>query len=148
MNIYNMIKCVTGVGLTFISTSVLASPYDGSSVLFGCFINGKVNKEVTVLRNDKEVTYMFGKSDPTGENGVEPEIKLTKNIKELNKSWNYSRAEGVSLHTLNIPNKDYVYSISYLDNGKDQSGEVTVIKSGKQIALIECNDVWEQHLDN
>lgn len=81
----------------------MASPYRDSDVLFGCVIKGKTTKEVAVLRNKNEVTYIFGKSDINGSCGVIPEITLVKNVSQLSQAWNYSRAEGVSIHTLNIP---------------------------------------------
>jgi hypothetical protein len=62
--------------------------------LFGCFIKGKTTKEVAVLRNNNEVTYLFGKSDINGGGGVIPEITLVKNVSQLSQAWNYSRAEG------------------------------------------------------
>jgi len=77
---------------------------------------------------------------------VIPEITLVKNVSQLSQAWNYSRAEGVSIHTLNIPENEYTYSVSYIDDGKNTDGEITVLKQGKEISTIKCDDVWEQHL--
>ncbi|HFV5779998.1 TPA: hypothetical protein ACH9UB_004925, partial [Escherichia coli] len=71
---------------------------------------------------------------------------LVKNVSQLSQAWNYSRAEGVSIHTLNISENDYTYSVSYIDDGKNTDGEITVLKQGKEISTIKCDDVWEQHL--
>jgi hypothetical protein len=87
---------------------------------------------VAVLRNNNEVTYLFGKSDINGGGGVIPEITLVKNVSQLSQAWNYSRAEGVSIHTLNIPENEYTYSVSYIDDGKNTDGEITVLKQGKK----------------
>lgn len=97
------------------------------------------------MRNDNDVTYLFGKSD-INEGGVIPETTLVKNVSQLSQAWNYSRAEGVSIHTLNIPENEYTYSVSYIDDGKNTDGEITVLKQGKEISTIKCDDVWEQHL--
>ncbi|QLS53418.1 hypothetical protein HV314_04310 [Citrobacter sp. RHBSTW-00887] len=146
MKFLNGIKYVTALGVVTISCSVIASPYGDSDVLFGCFIKGKTTKEVAVLRNNNEITYLFGKSDINGGGGVIPEITLVKNVSQLSQSWNYSRAEGVSIHTLNIPENEYTYSISYIDDGKNTDGEITILKQGKEISTIKCDDIWEQHL--
>ena len=114
----NGIKYVTALGVITISCSVMASPYGDSDILFGCVIKGKTTKEVAVLRNNNEVTYLFGKSDINGSGGVIPEITLVKNVSQLSQAWNYSRAEGVSIHTLNIPENEYTYSVSYIPEGK------------------------------
>ncbi|EOG7984008.1 TPA: hypothetical protein N3518_004765 [Klebsiella pneumoniae] len=148
MKFLNGIKYVTALGVVTISCSVIASPYGDSDVLFGCIIKGKTTKEVVVLRNNNEVTYLFGKSDIDGGGGVIPEITLVKNVSQLSQTWNYSRAEGVSIHTLNIPENDYTYSVSYIDNGKNTDGKITVLKQGKEIGVIKCDDIWEQHLDD
>jgi hypothetical protein len=89
---------------------------------------------VAVLRNNNEVTYLFGKSDINGGSGVIPEITLVKNVSQLSQTRNYSRAEGVSIHTLNIPEIDYTYSVSYIDNGKNTDGKITVLKQEKKSA--------------
>ena len=146
MMFLNGIKYVTTLGVITISCSVMASPYGDSDVLFGCVIKGKTTKEVAVLRNNNEVTYLFGKSDINGGSGVIPEITLVKNVRQLSQAWNYSRAEGVSIHTLNIPENEYTYSIFYIDDGKNTDGEITVLKQGKEISTIKCDDIWEQHL--
>jgi hypothetical protein len=91
MKFLNEIKYVITLGV-ITSCSVMASPYGDSDVLFGCIIKGKTTKEVAVLRNNNEVTYLFGKSDING-GGVIPEITL-KNVSQLSQAWNYSRAEG------------------------------------------------------
>ena len=79
---------------------------------------------------------------------VIPEITLVKNVSQLSQTWNYSRTEGVSVHTLNIPENEYTYSVSYIDDGKEIDGGITVLKQGKEISTIRCDDIWEQHLDD
>ncbi|SPY76743.1 hypothetical protein [Providencia rustigianii] len=66
----------------------------------------------------------------------------------MKKSFNYSSAEGVSLNTLEIPNGDYVYNISLVDDGENKVGEINVLKNGDAIKNIKCDSVWQSNLDN
>lgn len=84
MRFLKKLKYVITLGVITASCSVMASPYGDSDVLFGCIIKGKTTKEVAVLRNNNEVTYLFGKSDING-GGVIPEITLVKNVIQLRK---------------------------------------------------------------
>lgn len=61
--IFKEIEICNHSGLITASCLVMASHYGDSDVLFGCIIKGKTTKEVAVLRNDNDVTYLFGKSD-------------------------------------------------------------------------------------
>lgn len=142
------IKIIGCMSLLMVSGSVLASPYGDADVLFGCIIKGKANKEAVVLRNGDDITYMFGKSDPEGEGDMKPDISVTKKAGELNKSWNYSSAEGVSLYSLKIPNGKYSYEVSYSDTGKEKEGNITVFKNDEYVTSIKCTDLWEQHLND
>jgi ABC-type Fe3+-hydroxamate transport system substrate-binding protein len=134
--------------LALSSSYTFASPYD-DDVLFGCFFNHqKVPKEVVVLRNGNDITYMYGKQNPDGEGGVIPEITIKKTASQLTKEWRNHSAISTELRTLNIPNGQYVYSVNYMSQEGKESGDVAVSKSGKYLTTLKCSDVWEMNLSN
>jgi hypothetical protein len=134
--------------LAMTSSYSFASPYD-DDVLFGCFFNNqKEPKEVVVLRSGNDITYMYGKQDPSGEDGVIPEITIKKNISQLTQAQHNNSAEGGSLYELNIPNGKYAYNIGYMSKDGKPSGDIGIYKNGQYISTLSCTDVWENNLNN
>ncbi|MCS2153247.1 hypothetical protein MUU49_11795 [Scandinavium goeteborgense] len=134
--------------LALTSSYASASPYD-DDVLFGCFFNNqKEPKEVVVLRSGNDITYMYGKQDPSGEGGVIPEITIKKTASQLTKEWHNHSASRTELRTLNITNGRYVYSVNYMSQEGEESGDVTVSKGEQYLTTLKCTDVWEMNLSN